>query len=541
MKANSNLVPTLSQANFLGQGVDITGKARIPDNLIQPLLDPLKTGTIPFFFLGKEFAIPAYVLAAEDTAGVYFEDTVETRQALQDSFSANVGVEASYGAFSGQMEAAYGRQFSQSSDFSYSYRNFHARLAHLSLNMGEAMRALSDTFVAGYQALPDQVTDENLQQFADFFDQFGFYVAAQIGLGATLEYYVAVQKQSQLSLESISASVKAEYKGLFFSGGVSADIANTQEFQSYASNRTVNILAQGGDPSLIAKLGNVDPGNASMDSVTLYNQWADSIDADPAVADFGLTGIWELIPDTMKSAAVAQAFAKLRDTMRPRLVMSTSSRENEAPVITLGSLIQPAEPLPGLSGFQMVILDRSKISPAGVLFDKYYGVPDGSSGDYYEYERMYDAMVADIRNNGFDDTRHVLILASYGMSSNAPPNAGMYALLREAGAGSALQAWVDLADPGSSMWLWPGSYILVGTLALGPETGVELLSQDPQSQNQIKQEVFFYRQRGDSLYTLSAGPSRVGAAQGEVASQRRAYRVRGKGQVFVAAITSTAA
>lgn len=537
MKASSLVVPALSQANFLGQGVDITGKARIPDNLILPLLDPLKAGTIPFFFLGKEFAIPAYVSAAEDTAGVYFEDTVETRQALQDSFSSNVGVEASYGAFSGQMEAAYGRQFAQSSDYSFSYRNFHARLAHLALDMGQAVRALSDTFVAGYQALPDEVSDANLQQFADFFDQFGFYFSSRISLGATLEYYVAVQKQSQLGTESISASVKAEYKGLFFSGGVSADIANTQEFQSYASNRSVNLLVQGGDPSLIAKLGNVDAGNPGMDSVTLYNQWADSIDTAPAVSDFALTGIWELIPAPKKRDAVAQAFVKLRDTVRPRLVISTSSRENEPPVITLGSLIQPVEPLPGPNGFQMVILDRANVSPAGVLFDKYYGV----SGDYDQYEAMYDAMAADIRGNGFDDTRHVLILASYGMSSNGPPNAGMYALLRAAGAGAGLQKWIDLADPGSSLWLWPGSYILVGTPSLGPDTGVELYADDPNSQNEIQQEVFFYRQRGDSLYTLSAGDARVGQASGAVESLRRAYRVRGKAQVFVAAIASTAA
>jgi hypothetical protein len=150
------------------------------------------------------------------------------------------------------------------------------------------------------------------------------------------------------------------------------------------------------------------------------------------------------------------------------------------------------------------------------------------------YERMYDAIVADIDSGGFDNLKHVLVLASYGMSKNGPPNYEAYSLLRSAGGGPALQKWIEEADPGSSMNQNPALYMLVGVFGLGPDTGAELVRyDDPETIDQL--DVYFYRQRGATYYTFSAGSSLNPAAEGEP-EVRKAFTVRGKDQVFVEAI-----
>src|SRR5205085_7619554 len=101
--------------------------------------------------------------------------------------------------------------------------------------------------------LPKEPTPDDLEPFADFFDDFGIYFTSEITLGGSLEYYVAVSKTSKMSTTEISAKVKLDYNAVFQSAGVSAAVKNTQSWQSYSASRSVNISAKGGDPPLLAK------------------------------------------------------------------------------------------------------------------------------------------------------------------------------------------------------------------------------------------------------------------------------------------------
>jgi MAC/Perforin domain len=523
-------IPILTQANFVGQGFDITGKYKIPDSLILPILDPSKVGTREFDFLGHTYLIPAFVTGAQDTGGDFLEDTCSSRDEFQNSIAIKASVDVGYGAFSGHMEASYGREFASSSEYFYSFRNFYSRIATLSLLLDEANAALSNTFVQRYEALPGRVAPDTIDQFAEFFNDFGPYVTSRVNLGASLEYYVAVATSTQMSKTDISAQVKAEYKGLFFSGGISTDITNTDAWKKYSSSRHVKISVSGGDPALVAQLGNVDPSTPSMDSVKLYNAWADSTDTAPAVSDFSLIPVWKLIRDASKAAVVQEAFGALKTSMRPRLVIETSSTHGKPPVITLGKPVKPPAPPEHPIGFQLVILDRSDISVDSIRHDEYYGVNENSW--YDAYERMYDAILADIDSGGFNSSKYVIVLASYGMSTNAPPNFAAYSVLRSAGGGEGLKEWVDRADPGSSMNLWPGVYTLVGVFGLGPDTGAELFRYT-KAPEQL--DVYFYRQRGAQYYTFAAGSTFKPPTE-ESESVRRAFTVTGKDQVFVEAI-----
>ncbi len=495
--------PYLTQADFLGVGFDITGRSAVPDSLLLPVVDPNRAGRKAFEFLDNTYSIPDYVSGGVDTDGRFIEDVGETREEIQNSFAANASVQVGYGAFSGQMQASYSKQYADSSSYWYAYRNFYLRLGSLSLLVGDAQAALSADFVKSYEALPNEVNDATLPDFERFFHDFGIYVTSRINLGASLEYYSAVSQSSQLSATDISAQVTAEYRGLFVSGAFSGEVTDTNKWQAYTENRVVQVMVSGGDPALVVELSNVDVASPSTTTADHYTLWAKSAEQTPAVADFSLVGVWDLIPDQAKSRLVEKAFTSLQGTMRPRLVIETSTGQGTPPTITLGGVIEPDPPAEHPIGFQLVVLDRTNASVDGVRFDKYYGVSE--TAYYDEYEAMYDQMLTDIEDGGFESSAFVMILASYGVSSNAPPTTEFYKQLRSCGGGAGLVNWVQAAVPGSVMLLHQAAYVLVGVGAIGPDHGAELYATSWMQERRVSLEVFFYRERGSKLYTLSVG------------------------------------
>ncbi|WP_434424752.1 MAC/perforin domain-containing protein [Nannocystis pusilla] len=495
----SALTQTLTQANFLGQGFDISGAYHIPGELLRPLLDPDKVGTRSFEFLGQEYTIPDYVTGIVDTEGKYLIDTVETREEVQRSFSAKAGVHVSAGGFSGQMEAAYSHTFTRSSEYAYSFTNLYQRLALLRLDLNRAVKALSKGFIDAYRSLPGEVTPATLPAFAAFFHDFGFYFVAELALGGTLEYYVAVNKISTLSTSSIAVQVKAEYNAVFYAGEVSGEIKQSEEFKKYVSSRSVNIAARGGDPALLARLISIDPGLPSSETVEAYERWLDSIRTAPGVADFQLLGVWELIPEDDRRKLVQDAFVKLLPTLHPRMTAIVPALPGAVPTIVLGRPLTPDEPPSRPNGFQMLVLDREKIGPDGVIYDRYYETEDSSVA---AYQAMYDRIAADLVGFDFTGTGQVLVLASFGLSVDRAPTAKLAALLRAAGAGDMLSMWMERSQPSRDPAASPLSYLLVGIPGMGPHTGVERLDA---GKKPLSQEVLFYWQRDVRRYTFSAG------------------------------------
>jgi hypothetical protein len=495
MRALDN-TPYLSQANFVGQGFDIWGQFDVVASVITPLFDPGKAGTHNFEFLDKTWALPDYVSGAEDTGAYFTEDTGSSREDFQSSLAVNASVNASYGAFSGQMSASYGKQFSTSSEHFYSYRNFFSSLAKLQLVPSN--NYYSTAFAQRLAALPNEVTPANRDLFIDFFDDFGTYYTSSIVLGATLQYYVAVSKSSSITENDISASVNIEVKALFASGGVSVDTKFKETWKSYSANRTVNIIAKGGDPMFLGQIANADPDQPSGKTVELYNDWLASIKTNPAVVDFKLTGIWELCGD--KSATVLKAFNEYAQTMRPKLSIDCSALPGIYPEIILaGQTIVPKNQ-PGDRGYQLVVLDRTNISATGIVLNNYYNFPANSG--YPGFKAMYEAMAADIASGGYGKPSFVMILASYNMYNNAPPVPGIVPLLRSAGAGTRLEYWLDNSDAGSTI-TGNAVYIQVGIFGIGPNSGVSHFSSAWESPATGTLVIYFYKMPGSPLYTLS--------------------------------------
>jgi hypothetical protein len=250
------------------------------------------------------------------------------------------------------------------------------------------------------------------------------------------------------------------------------------------------------------------PDQPNAESVSVYNQWLDTVDTNPAITDFKLKGIWELCGD--KREAVEQAFHQYGRAMRPQMIIRTSSEPGVVPVITLGGDIRPSEEPEYPQGYQLVVLDRTNPSPTGVRLNKYYSFDVAPTPPFYyvRAQNMYNQMLSNIQEGNFNNGNYFLVLASFGLSRNATPPSNFYGFLRAAGGGSQLQSWVDTADPGSTYGIW-AVYAFTGVPNLGPSTGVETFEGNHFSRDELLKtlEVLFYRQSGSSRYSLGAGSS----------------------------------
>jgi hypothetical protein len=91
------------------------------------------------------------------------------------------------GAFSGHVEAAYGQQVAESSQYSFANMSFREALGILVIEGLAERQYLTDEFTAALKALPDKADQSNLDRFAEFFQDFGAYFVSKILVGATLE------------------------------------------------------------------------------------------------------------------------------------------------------------------------------------------------------------------------------------------------------------------------------------------------------------------------------------------------------------------
>ncbi|HEX6097246.1 MAG TPA: MAC/perforin domain-containing protein [Thermoanaerobaculia bacterium] len=528
----TDALPELSQAALAGQAIDIFSTYRLPDALLTNLLDADTAPKQVFQFLGTDYTIPVYVQGIEATSAKEVEDSVENRDAYQNSIAAHAEAHASIGAFSAQMSASYGSEFATASDYSYAYRNFYLSCATLQVNIDDALAYRSQEFVNAINALPEYPEPGNLRPFAEFFERFGFYFSSVVNLGGMLEYSVAVDKNSQQSTTEIATAMKAEYRGLFASGGVSADYASTTSWQKYRENRHVRINMLGGDPVTIAQVAKLAETAPDASSVDAYDRWVASVTTAPAATDFKVQPIWNLAPE--RRGALTDAFDMLREGLRPTMTIECGVTPGSVPTIILGQPIVPDEPPAYEMGFQVVVLNRENISPSGVVFNRYYSLREVLA-DYRPYGELWERMVRDVKQRGFNTPKYFLIVATFNWGFNAAPvqqapEFTSYSFLRSCGGGERLLFWNSHSDPGSSVASYIMSYLLVGIMGVGADTGVEGLA-DKYPLVPARRQVFFYREHNTKAHSLGDGGSFGAEAAPNL---RRVLNVSPRGGILVA-------
>jgi len=315
----------------------------------------------------------------------------------------------------------------------------------------------------------------------------------------------------------IDAMMQAQYDALFYSGRLDASIAASVEWKSYAASSNTTIRAQGGDPALVAELVSIDPLDPSPETVDRFQAWVASAAEDPAVVDFALEGIWQLAGD--KREVLQQAWEIYGRTMHPRLTIKTSSQnirypvtvEPKPPIITSAALIQPVEAPASPCGWQVIVFDGTQVPDnQTALLDKFYAVSPNGEDWRPGWRAMCEAIADDLSNPLMSKAGNILVMASFGYTYNMTPTHRLVSLMDLAGAGPALEDWLDKADPGSvggSSQFWTVGavcYIQVGIFGDGPDTGLEIFKNDP-SEASAELDLYFYRQSFGGHYTL--GPA----------------------------------
>lgn len=510
----SNAISWLS-AGFNIYGAYDLATSTLNRKIFDPAKAPAGDEDTPF---GR---LPAYLSYRPIKNSDFFHASGDGRDSFQSSFAARASVDVSVGAFSGHVEAAYGRQVAESSQYAFANISYREMLGSLTLEGLADSRYLTDEFAAALAALPDKAIPENLERFSDFFQAFGAYFVSQITVGATLEYYVAVQQSSNMLATEISAKATAEYNALFVSGKVSAEMSSDQRWESYRKKKTASLRIKGGGDTERALLSQVDA--TSQDSMSPstaknYEAWLRSVAANPAVMDFRLTGIWEVCG--AKRKAVEDAFRQYGRLMRPLLQVETKTivqpGESYTPGIFLGGSLVPADPpaIPyrGWGGLRLAVIDRRRPTADGVRMSKVYNMP---AGDGSSYRAFFDQVHKDLKSGGFVNEAYFIVLATFGWLDAFPPTPEFVRTMQEAGAGTQLATWLESAPQvGTGAIKADVNYILVGTMKSGPTAGVEVLGYFPMpakgrgTPRYSRADVYFYSLGADRPYVLGAAERR---------------------------------
>jgi hypothetical protein len=517
MSENKSLLgtPVLSQSSALGQGFNIYGTTDM-SGLLRPLFDFTKAPQQTFTFLGKDYLIPQPIVAVEDTEGYVHEGTYESRENLQNSFAVSAGVEASYGAFSGEIRTDYSSEFTQNTQYIYSYKTSYNQLAFLELN--DTGTYLNDDFKNAVEKLPTEVNSNNTQIFFEFFTKYGVYYTQKIVLGGSLKFLSSIEKKEQLSSQKLDVMFNAQYNGLFSSGSIDVKVTGSQDWKTFSQNSKQSIVTKGGTPEAVAAFQQINPLNPSSTTVDAYKQWVTSLQTDPAIVDFQLTGIWQLCGD--KERVVLDAWQAFGEAMHPRLTVFTSSSEINwpyvtnpvTPTITLGQQLLPEKPAATACGYQAIILDSAKLNdPSAVLFNRYFTLANVHNW-MSSYTDMYNEMITEMKESGLVKDGNVLVLVSFGMDNNMPPTNQVFGFLESSGAGDGIVNWINHCDPGSQVgndysWIaYPVNYVLVGMFNSGPSTGIEYFDSTFSSSTiNASLEIYFYRESYNGSYTLGLG------------------------------------
>ncbi len=442
----------------------------------------------------------------------------EDREAAQEEISVHAGVGASYGAFSGEIQSDFDYSSNTTSDSYYCYWRSFNQLAILETNPDLAKAAISDDFAAAVAALPLPMTEDNQTDYFDFFALYGPFYTRAVTLGGDLSIFNEVTKSSSVTSASLEFSLKAQYDGLYVTGNLDLSGQTAAQWEAYRTGSNISIKGLGGDQTILNQLAGVDPWNFSTASADLATAWAKSLGAEPGLVDFALGGVWELIADPQRSAAVQEAWQLFAQVMHPRLSIQSWSTvlpwpcwagEPRTPIVIGSKIIKPATPTTSPIGAPVTVrAGNDPVSDHAVQFNQYYTLP--LAGDWSSnYATMWDQIATDVLGT-YDESGNILLVVTFGLDANMPPTDTAAALLKTAGSRQrADHLDGHTCDPGSEVGtpgLWTGYpcvYAFVGAFGNEQGSSVEVVvRQDPA---EVDLTVYLYREAYDGQYTIALG------------------------------------
>lgn len=482
--ASTTLMNPIPGSSVLGWGFDIFNTYSSRSKMQQLFLLPSTSQkTWTYGPTGIEYLLPDNIVIEEMNRSLGQSYVFSTRSGVQSHFAAKAGVEAGYGAFSGQFETSFSN--TSRNDSEYSYGLYQMEFFAWKLNLQDQTTAALAPWVVNdpdYWELPSFFNEQTKPIFYRFFEKYGTHYVSSVQVGYRLYYSEAVDKSYTTDELTIKTKVDLEYRALFVKVGAEASAEWEKVGYEWTENRVASVEAQGGNS---APLDLILPAYGDNFSVAL-SAWRLDAERNPAAVDFELRPVWNLFSGA-KADALKLAFdAYARDRIY------VESKTDGSTILVVGAPQTPANPRPAdTGGFQVSVLNRGTLDP---VLNKYYSFP---LNRYWEtWPAMYASMYNDLLPH--NNPSNLFLFASYGMLGVWYPTEQMYQLLLGAGASTGLSGWQQVANRNYSANYVAVNYILVGAPQAGPGTGFEAFTFASE-----RSFIQTYTQNGQTRYYLS--------------------------------------
>ena len=418
-----------SMVNSLGRGFNVFGPYDMNGLISNRIFDWNKTETYATNpFLGERRTIPKIVSLTPQTQTRFLDIVATTREEVQNKMAAHAKVEASYGPFSGEFQIDYSSEVENSSNYFYAMRKAFVSLGYITLD-NNVSAYFADEFARRVAQLPDNVTDANIRQFVEFFQDYGFYYVDRLSIGGELNLIISVATTSNLTRQALSSSLNIAYDGVF-KGQLDVSGSFQAQWKTFSENSTIRVRGLGGQADKVAALASIDPKNPNQDVASQVKLWTQTLEFLPAVMDMQFTGIWRLCGT--KRDAVEQAFHKFGVTMMPKV--SLTSAPNGSTLVIGGKVLHPDNPAQQQDcGYHLAVISRKKVLEVdGIKLNKFYSYnPNVTRGT--DRRKIYDQMLNDINLTNLNNRENFIFLCSYNLDHRVFPPYAFYQFLKESG------------------------------------------------------------------------------------------------------------
>lgn len=384
---------------------------------------------------------------------------VSSKSQMAQIFAAEAGLSGSYGAFSGELSAAFETESKEMTEYELGIyrlwnRAYSLEILHPTLkNVSAQVQSDPD-----FADLPDRYAGDSRTRmlFFRFFEKYGTHFVNKVVMGSSLQYSCSVHKSLVESSEKFDASLNLEVQAVLFSAKADASVKWKSLGSRWSSSRKSTISGVGPDSILNSAL---PKENDSL--LADLDYWLSQARQSPFPIQFELTPISTLFSGD-KAVAVLTAMQAYADN---RMTVTTNQDDFDVGAqINLNGRVLSSRPSQRDRALQVVLLDDVTLKPR---FEKSYVFTSFNPADC---QKVYDRAFTDLQQFTGGPGIFVFVVAG-AFRTTQYPSTSMYNMWRSLGARGGLDLWWNSRSASGSPALV--SYALVGSYELGVEGAQE--------------------------------------------------------------------
>lgn len=144
--------------------------------------------------------------------------------------------------------------------------------------------------------IPFPYAPEHRFRYEEFFREYGSHYVNGAWVGGKSMLVFTVTKSSQMSKEDIHAGIKASFAGV----DASVDAKSSTHRERLRKSSQCTVIGKGGNEVQLAAMSSLDQA--------AYDAWLKTIPQNPQVIELAVSGIWTLIDNREKAAALMEAY-----------------------------------------------------------------------------------------------------------------------------------------------------------------------------------------------------------------------------------------